>query len=67
MHRCKLKRMGEIGMKPFLQTCKRFRHEDKAQITDVELRSLWAEKMTNPEWHGFKVVGVEGNSKHKVL
>lgn len=65
-----LKRMGEIDTKPFLEACKqRFPADDEAQIAAVTLPSLLEKNMTNPEWHPFKIVAVEGNSnsKHKVL
>lgn len=58
-----IKRMGEIDMKAFQQTCKERCSRDEADIKALELCSLWQDKMKNPDWHPFKIVTVEGNSQ----
>lgn len=51
-----IKRMGEIDPSAFKKTCKqRFQPED-AEISALELCSLWQEKLKNPQWHPFRVV-----------
>lgn len=62
-----VKRMGEIDVKVFQQTCKGRFPPDEAEIKAVELCTLWQDNMKNPEWHPFKIVSVQGNSQHQVL
>ncbi|KAK3021814.1 hypothetical protein RJ639_047169 [Escallonia herrerae] len=51
-----IRRMGEIDVKAFQQTCKERFPLEEAQIKASELCSLWQETMKNSDWHPFKVV-----------
>ncbi|KAK2970280.1 hypothetical protein RJ640_021355 [Escallonia rubra] len=51
-----IRRMGEIDVKAFQQTCKERLRLEEAQIKASELCSLWQENMKNPDWHPFRVV-----------
>ncbi|XP_059642069.1 factor of DNA methylation 2-like [Cornus florida] len=61
-----IKRMGEIDEKPFLNKFKKSYRVDVAMVKAAEMQSSWQEKLSNPEWHPFKVVIVQGNP-HEVL
>ncbi|XP_059642065.1 factor of DNA methylation 1-like [Cornus florida] len=58
-----IKRMGEIDVKPFQNTCKLKFPPEEAQIKASEQCSLWQESLKKPEWHPFKILFVEG--KHQ--
>ncbi|KAK3146792.1 hypothetical protein QOZ80_3BG0272070 [Eleusine coracana subsp. coracana] len=60
-----VKRMGELDQKAFLGACK----EKKAIWDDKELALLcseWEYKISQPEWHPFKVIIVDGQEKEIV-
>ncbi|XP_029129696.1 protein INVOLVED IN DE NOVO 2 isoform X2 [Cajanus cajan] len=58
----RLKRMGELDTRPFLQAMKKIYNEE-AEEKASELCSLWEEHLKNPDWHPFKVIMVEGKEK----
>ncbi|XP_047329485.1 factor of DNA methylation 1-like [Impatiens glandulifera] len=48
--------MGEIDIKPFQIACRSKFPSEEVEMKVAELYTLWQEKMTNPEWHPFKVI-----------
>jgi len=60
-----IKRMGELDSSVFQEACKKKYPEDIEEDKAAELCSLWDEYLRDPEWHPFRVVGVDGD--HKVL
>lgn len=58
-----IKRMGEIDQKPFHNTCKQRFPTDEAVLKSSMLCSEWQENLKKPEWHPFKVITVDGNSR----
>ncbi|XAR50485.1 hypothetical protein NMG60_11004827 [Bertholletia excelsa] len=50
-----LKRMGEIDMQAFHDTCKARLPPSEAEMMALELCSTWQERMQNPNWHPFKI------------
>jgi len=58
-----VKRMGELDNGPFLEARKKRYNEKEAEDKALELCSLWEEYLTDPNWHPFKVVMVEGKEK----
>ncbi|XP_059643648.1 factor of DNA methylation 1-like [Cornus florida] len=61
-----IKRMGEIDVKPFQNTCKLKFPPEEAQIKGPEQCSLWQERLRKSEWHPFKIVFVEGNHQEVI-
>ncbi|XAR50484.1 hypothetical protein NMG60_11004826 [Bertholletia excelsa] len=61
-----LKRMGEIDMKPFHNTCKARFPPSEAEMKALELCSLWQERMKNPNWHPFKITTEGENHKEDI-
>ncbi|TKY58524.1 hypothetical protein E2542_SST15587 [Spatholobus suberectus] len=59
----RLKRMGELDTRPFLEAMKKRYNEEEADERASELCSLWEEYLKNPDWHPFKVIMVEGKEK----
>ncbi|GJM95830.1 hypothetical protein PR202_ga12608 [Eleusine coracana subsp. coracana] len=60
-----VKRMGELDQKAFIGACK----EKKAIWDDKELALLcseWEYEISQPEWHPFKVIIVDGQEKEIV-
>ncbi|XP_059644256.1 factor of DNA methylation 1-like [Cornus florida] len=55
-----IKRVGEVDVKPFQNTCKLKFPPEEAQIKASEQCSLWQEKLKDPEWHPFEVVFYKG-------
>lgn len=51
-----IKRMGELDEKAFKEACEQRYSPGEADMKAVELCSLWQEKLTNPEWHPFRVI-----------
>jgi len=59
----RLKRMGELDTRPFLEAIqKRYKDEDVEEVASA-VCSLWEEHLKNPDWHPFKVIMVEGKEK----
>ncbi|KAK7305733.1 hypothetical protein VNO77_43643 [Canavalia gladiata] len=58
----RLKRMGELGTRPFLEGMKK-NYNEEAEKRASELCSLWEEYLKDPDWHPFKVIRVEGKEK----
>lgn len=58
-----IKRMGDIDTKPFQITCKQRFSPDEAMIQASTLCSLWQDNLTDPNWHPFKVVTIDGDSQ----
>lgn len=52
-----IKRMGELDEEAFENACKQRYSPEEADIKAAELCSLWQEKLKNPEWHPFRIVG----------
>ncbi|KAL9226603.1 hypothetical protein vseg_002395 [Gypsophila vaccaria] len=61
-----VKRMGELDSTVFQEACKRRYPEDIAEDKAAELCSLWDEYLRDPEWHPFKVIGVDGDHKEVI-
>ncbi|PSR96009.1 Factor of DNA methylation like [Actinidia chinensis var. chinensis] len=62
-----IKRMGELDMKPFQNTCKaRFPHSE-VDVKALELCSLWQERLKNPEWHPYKMLTLEGGNHQEII
>ncbi|KAL2598027.1 hypothetical protein AAZV13_11G198900 [Glycine max] len=59
----RLKRMGELDTRPFLEAMKQRYNEEDAEERASELCSLWEEYLKDPDWHPFKVIMVEGKEK----
>ncbi|XP_027334808.1 protein INVOLVED IN DE NOVO 2 [Abrus precatorius] len=59
----RLKRMGELDTRPFLEAMKKRYNEEEAEERASELCSLWEEYLKDPDWHPFKVVMVDGKEK----
>lgn len=60
-----VKRMGELDSKPFQNASRRRYSSEEADCKAVEMCSLWEKYLTDPFWHPFKVITVEGS--HKVM
>lgn len=58
-----IKRMGDIDIKPFQNTCKQKFSPDEAMVQASTLCSLWQDNVTNSNWHPFKVVTIDGDSQ----
>lgn len=58
-----IKRMGDIDIKPFQNTCKQRFSPDEAMVQASTLCSLWQDNLTDPNWHPFKVVTIDGDSQ----
>jgi len=61
----RVKRMGELDFRPFLEAMKKKYNEDVAEDRASELCSLWEEYLKDPDWHPFKISTIEG--KHQVV
>ncbi|KAM7471640.1 hypothetical protein LguiA_009823 [Lonicera macranthoides] len=61
-----IKRMGEIELKPFQNTCKERFPSEEAQIKAMELCSLWQEKLKNSDWHPLRVV-TDGDTAKEII
>ena len=59
----RLKRMGELDTTPFFEAIKKRYNRKEVEERVLELCSLWEEHLTNPDWHPFKVIMVEGKEK----
>ena len=55
--------MGDIDIKPFQNTCKQKFSPDEAMVQASTLCSLWQDSLTDPNWHPFKVVTIDGDSQ----
>ncbi|KAH9624198.1 hypothetical protein KSS87_008275 [Heliosperma pusillum] len=61
-----VKRMGELDTTVFQEACKRRYPEDIAEDKAAELCSLWDDYLRDPDWHPFKVIGVDGDHKEVI-
>ncbi|TKY47428.1 hypothetical protein E2542_SST29488 [Spatholobus suberectus] len=59
----RLKKMGELNIRPFLEATKKRYNKEEAEERASELCSLWEEYLKDPDWHPFKVITVEGKEK----
>ncbi|KAF7824082.1 protein INVOLVED IN DE NOVO 2 [Senna tora] len=59
----RVKRMGELDTRPFLEAMKQNYDEEMAEERASELCSLWEEYLKDPDWHPFKIITVEGKEK----
>ncbi|KAL2333252.1 hypothetical protein Fmac_014465 [Flemingia macrophylla] len=59
----RVKRMGELDTRPFLEAMKKRYNEEEAEERASELCSFWEEYLKDPDWHPFKVIMVEGKAK----
>ncbi|XVF83698.1 hypothetical protein PTKIN_Ptkin16aG0511300 [Pterospermum kingtungense] len=62
----RVKRMGELDSKPFLEGMKRKYNDEEAEERASELCSLWEEYMKDPDWHPFKNIEV-GEGKFEAV
>ncbi|ESW35402.1 hypothetical protein PHAVU_001G232400 [Phaseolus vulgaris] len=62
----RLKRMGELDSRPFLEAMKKKYNEEDAEERASELCSLWEEYLKDPDWHPFKVI-MDANGKEKEI
>ncbi|KAK9138486.1 hypothetical protein Sjap_009080 [Stephania japonica] len=61
-----VRRMGELDIKPFQESCKRkYSSMKEAEEEAVVLCSTWEDYLRDPEWHPFKVIEV--NNKHQEI
>ncbi|MCL7045875.1 hypothetical protein MKW94_005185 [Papaver nudicaule] len=58
-----IKKMGEIGDKPFLNACKERFSNAEASLRAAQLSIMWQEYVKKPDWHPFKVVVEDGESR----
>lgn len=58
-----IKRMGDLDIKPFQNACKQKFSPDEAMVQASTLCSLWQDSLTDPNWHPFKVVTIDGDSQ----
>jgi len=56
----RLKRMGELDSRPFLEAMKKRYNEEDAEDKASVMCSLWEEYLKDPDWHPFKVIMVDG-------
>ncbi|XP_015956518.1 protein INVOLVED IN DE NOVO 2 [Arachis duranensis] len=56
----RVKRMGQLDGKPFLEFFARRYNEEEAEERASELCSLWEEYLKDPDWHPFKVITIDG-------
>lgn len=61
-----VKRMGELDSKPFQNASRRRYSSEEADCKAVEMCSLWEKYLTDPFWHPFKVITVEGSHKEVI-
>ncbi|KAK7285223.1 hypothetical protein RJT34_19986 [Clitoria ternatea] len=59
----RLKRMGELDTRPFLEAMKKRYNEEEAEERTSVLCSLWEEYLKDPDWHPFKVIMLDGKEK----
>ncbi|KAK7300722.1 hypothetical protein RJT34_11571 [Clitoria ternatea] len=60
-----VKRMGELDIRPFLETMKKRYNGEEAEERASELCSLWEECLKDPDWHPFKITTIDG--KHQEI
>lgn len=58
-----VKRMGELDNRPFYEAAKRKYNAVEAEVTAVEICSLWEEYLRDSNWHPFKVILVDGEAQ----
>ncbi|PRQ50436.1 hypothetical protein RchiOBHm_Chr2g0133161 [Rosa chinensis] len=57
----RIKRLGYLDQKPFLDTCKLRFPLEEAQVQAFTLCSLWQKNLKDPNWLPFKVIQKDGN------
>ncbi|KAJ1375562.1 putative domain XH, partial [Sesbania bispinosa] len=57
-----VKRVGELDTRPFLEAMMLRYKDEEAGEKAAELCSLWQGYLSNPGWHPFRIVTVEGKS-----
>ncbi|XP_057474603.1 factor of DNA methylation 1-like [Actinidia eriantha] len=62
-----IKRMGELDMKPFQNTCKARFPPSEVDVKALELCSLWQERLKNPDWHPYKMLTLEGGNHQEII
>lgn len=62
----RVKRMGELDFRPFLEAMKKKYNEDVAEDRASELCSLWEEYLKDPDWHPFKISTIEGKHQEAI-
>ncbi|KAI3902867.1 hypothetical protein MKW92_046874 [Papaver armeniacum] len=61
-----IKRMGEITDKPFLNACKERFSNVEASLRAAQLSIIWQEYVKKPDWHPFKVIVEDGQSREVI-
>jgi hypothetical protein len=57
--------MGELDTRPFFKVMmKRYKADEaEAQSRAAKLCSSWEESITDPNWHPFKIIFVDGHEE----
>ncbi|KAI3987849.1 hypothetical protein MKX01_020963 [Papaver californicum] len=61
-----IKRMGEITDKPFQNACKERFSNVEASLRAAQLSIMWQEYVNKPDWHPFKVIVEDGESREVI-
>ncbi|KAI3990691.1 hypothetical protein MKX01_022991 [Papaver californicum] len=61
-----IKRMGEITDKPFQNACKERFSNVEASLRAAQLSIMWQEYVKKPDWHPFKVIVEDGESREVI-
>lgn len=59
----RIKRMGEVDVRPFQELCFRRRSDGDQDTISVMLCSAWQENVKNPQWQPFKTALIDGKLK----
>ena len=55
--------MGELDEKPFIAAANRKGSSREDEENAIKLASLWQKHLGDPNWHPFKVITVDGQTK----